>query len=700
MNFYFCGNDALLDQLKALFMARLNVVDMLELEAGFLEAGVIFLDTQMDDIDDAVYAASEIEGLKLVLLGDNFLGSSHSVIQLPISSKALVDCLSDQPNINDFIKPDSASEDKTLVAQTKISKVIDEVFDDGPEESLDDSLNDDLAFSADDESQTMTDVLDDKEEIEGALEFNIPEKSEDGLSLSSEGDDDLHVAEIEQSDNEGDLDFGDDSIDGLSIGEIDDAVKEEYEKTLVDMESPSDISFSDSDSDVGLSLSEEGDEPMESLEPEIGDVSFDETSEKVEDGGDDLLASDDLLEEADDLLDASAELDVTGEIPLDQIMKDNFSNEFSDIDLTNDLDDDASPTKVVDSDTLSRDIDADELDQTLNQMLFSNDDESEKTLSEVLGDVEDASDLMQLDEEKDSFDLGEQEETHSSKNLVEQLNEETEEEIHFDQHETAQTIIVPEEVDATKTVYDDSENLSFSAESNEAESVPENIVEFNHRSRPENLSASQYTEDELLRLQGTIRQLRDERHEFLDQIEFLKKEAKLKEQDSMGLKAELDELKIEISILKKRHLSEVEELRYQWKLSEEKKDMYEQRAKNSQKEVERLGSKVRLDINQVKQREKELESQLELISMDSESKVKSRDMKILELKRKIDALEFNMENVAIREQKLLDDKVKTEDRLNKIMRTLRGSIKLLEDDIEYGANEQESEMLSDLDKES
>jgi len=89
-----------------------------------------------------------------------------------------------------------------------------------------------------------------------------------------------------------------------------------------------------------------------------------------------------------------------------------------------------------------------------------------------------------------------------------------------------------------------------------------------------------------------------------------------------------------------------------------------------------------VDFNHIKQREKELESQLELAKMDSESQVKSRDKKILELKRKIDQLEFNMENIVIREQKSRDDKMKLEDRLDRIMKTLRGSIEVIEEDRE------------------
>jgi hypothetical protein len=189
-----------------------------------------------------------------------------------------------------------------------------------------------------------------------------------------------------------------------------------------------------------------------------------------------------------------------------------------------------------------------------------------------------------------------------------------------------------------------------------------------------------YNDDELLRLQSTIKSLREEREEHLRIIGESKNELKLQMSDSLGLKAELDEARIEISIIKKRHLQELEEYRYQLGLAEEKKLIFEERCKTFQKEFDRLNQKVRLEFNQVKQREKELESQLELITMDSEAQVQARDNKILELKRKIDALEFNMENVTIREEKTKEDKMKVEDKIAKIMTTLRGSIKLLEDD--------------------
>lgn len=197
------------------------------------------------------------------------------------------------------------------------------------------------------------------------------------------------------------------------------------------------------------------------------------------------------------------------------------------------------------------------------------------------------------------------------------------------------------------------------------------------------MGGSNMTTEDGMRFQATIRALREEREEMLSQIKGLKSDAKELEQDNLTLKANLDEAKIEITILRKRHMVELEDIKYRLGLSEEKKAMADEKARQADMRREKLEQKVRIDFNQVKQREKELESKLELLSMDVDSQVQSRDQKILELRRKIDALEFNMENASIKEQKSLDDKRKLEDRLNKIMKTLRHSIKNLEDDIDH-----------------
>ncbi len=191
-----------------------------------------------------------------------------------------------------------------------------------------------------------------------------------------------------------------------------------------------------------------------------------------------------------------------------------------------------------------------------------------------------------------------------------------------------------------------------------------------------------YSEEESVRTHATIRQMREEREELLIQIKTHKSERKDLEQDNLSLKAALDEAKIEITILRKRHMVELEDLKYRLTLSEERKSLADERARQAEMRREKLEQKVRIDYNQVKLREKELESKLEMLSMDIDAQVQGRDHKILELRRKIDALEFNMENVSIKEQRSNDDKRKLEDKLNKIMKTLRNSIKNLEEDID------------------
>lgn len=193
-------------------------------------------------------------------------------------------------------------------------------------------------------------------------------------------------------------------------------------------------------------------------------------------------------------------------------------------------------------------------------------------------------------------------------------------------------------------------------------------------------SHGNYQDEDFVRAQATIRQLREELDEQLIELKQLRRENKELEQENLSLRAQSDELKIEQNILRKRHLAETEDLKYQLQLADEKRLTAEERLKHSEKHREKLEQKLRLDFSQVRQREKELENQLELLSIDHDTQIQTRDSKILELRRKIESLEFNMENASIREQKTNEDKKKLEDKLVKIMKTLRHSIENIDED--------------------
>lgn len=191
----------------------------------------------------------------------------------------------------------------------------------------------------------------------------------------------------------------------------------------------------------------------------------------------------------------------------------------------------------------------------------------------------------------------------------------------------------------------------------------------------------EYDENEMLKLQSTIRHLREERDLLTHEGERAQEIVRSLEKDKLSYKAELDELKIENSILKKRHANQIREMSSELSMALEKKAIYEARVKQYQLEIQRLNERVVIDVNKVRSKEKELEGHLEILTMDSASQIQSRDQKIRELKRKIDTLEFNMNNAIVSEKKWRDDRVCLEEKLHKVIKSLKDTLKNIEEDV-------------------
>jgi hypothetical protein len=461
----------------------------------------------------------------------------------------------------------------------------------------------------------------DRDDEDDILDFNIP--SDD------DADEELSAAPSPSED----LDFGDDD-DELDLSGDD-----------------ADVMSADSSTDGDLDLGDD-------MDLDLSDAEIQAANAAVDDGDDFDLDSMDLDDDNDV---SDVDDDLMGDMDLDAIDEEETA-EVASLESAEETD------EVLDFGAGADDDEGIDDEATVATMLFSNDGATKEALDaarvpeDLSADESEDVDLASLIEEDDEdeelgFSLGEEEEDGMTETLLGATDE--------DEDATQPTMVayIPQRAQvATFTPASSDETIEITP--------------------PERRVASAYNEDELMRLQATIRQLREERDGLLKDINDLKTEKKLVDQENLGLKAELDEVKIELTIVKKRHQDEIEEMQYRIRLADEKKAISEEKSRQMQKEFDRLSQKVRIDFNQVKQREKELESQLELVTMDSESQVRSRDMKILELKRKIDQLEFNMENSAIKETKAKEDKVKVEEKLAKIMKTLRGSIQVLEDDLE------------------
>src|SRR6202022_3742317 len=89
--------------------------------------------------------------------------------------------------------------------------------------------------------------------------------------------------------------------------------------------------------------------------------------------------------------------------------------------------------------------------------------------------------------------------------------------------------------------------------------------------------------------------------------------------------------------------AEIEELRFQNRTKADKARLLESKVNEATDEIERLKERVRNDIRKIRVREKELENKLEIVRKDSEALITARETKIMELKRKIDLLEFNID---------------------------------------------------------
>ncbi len=186
----------------------------------------------------------------------------------------------------------------------------------------------------------------------------------------------------------------------------------------------------------------------------------------------------------------------------------------------------------------------------------------------------------------------------------------------------------------------------------------------------------------VVRLEAIIRALREEREALLKEIQENKDSKARLLSENLNLEATSEELRVELAIIKKKNEEEFHEGAIGKKVLKEKLTLEEEKNRRLQKDLEILAQKENIDTSKIHQKEKELEGKLELLSIDSQNQISSREKKIAELKREVDAMTFNMSNLVSREKKLRQEKLEVEEKLNKIMRTMRNSIQFLEEELD------------------
>lgn len=478
--------------------------------------------------------------------------------------------------------------------------------------------------------------LDDGEELDLSLgddngTFEAP-SSDDDLSLSlDDAGADLELGEIEIKES---IDADDEE---LSLGD-------DEELSLGDDE----ISFN-ADDEEGLSLSEDDDDMFSLGEDEgaeeaienIGELSFDETP--ADDGLSLDLGSDDPASLAMDISDTAEDeaLEFSADDSLELNLSDDSSSDPSGEPSLSFADDDSLSLSgemdlSEDAKEKLKEIDA-ILDYDASQVQIRNNYLGQENLDEPL--VSDELDLGNLSFEQ--TDAATQESTGEIE---------------------AAPVAAPKEEKAKK-------------KKKEAPAV-EKTQEYGEDLKELSTAYS----GEMERMQATISNLRSDREELLAKIQTLEEEKLLHNRQTLSLRAELDERKIELTIIRKKLNEEINELKDRVKLFDEKRLILEEKNRVLAQELDKANQKNKIDLRKVQSRERELEQKLELLKADAETQIRNRDIKILELKRKIDAMEFDMESISLQEKRSVESRFELEDKLEKAIKTLRNAITVLEDE--------------------
>ncbi|MGK5082497.1 hypothetical protein WDW37_04250 [Bdellovibrionota bacterium FG-1] len=151
---------------------------------------------------------------------------------------------------------------------------------------------------------------------------------------------------------------------------------------------------------------------------------------------------------------------------------------------------------------------------------------------------------------------------------------------------------------------------------------------------------------------------------------------------SQGQKQKLEQFESEKNHALDGLQGELAELRFQLKAKTDKARIMDSQVREATDEMEHLKERVRSDIRKIRVREKDLENRLEIAKKDAEALLSARENKIIELKRKLDLLEFNMDLLQDQHAREKENSQKLRERLSKAAQVVRVAGGLLDNPAE------------------
>jgi chromosome segregation ATPase len=130
------------------------------------------------------------------------------------------------------------------------------------------------------------------------------------------------------------------------------------------------------------------------------------------------------------------------------------------------------------------------------------------------------------------------------------------------------------------------------------------------------------------------------------------------------------------------------------KIHDERIKILESQITEAGERYENLRLRVRKDIRKIRENERDLEARLELMRKDSETLLAARDVKVLELQRKIDALEFDLDQIQDGRVQAQMEAERYLAKLSRVARALQIANSMIEDDRASEAELEELEPVS------
>lgn len=214
-----------------------------------------------------------------------------------------------------------------------------------------------------------------------------------------------------------------------------------------------------------------------------------------------------------------------------------------------------------------------------------------------------------------------------------------------------------------------------------AKAVPEAIVPGGAAHAPDLETMRQYLmlrEQDVVALSQQLKTTRDqviglEKEVAVERGRVSELEHSVKEQRS-----QIEEYEREKAVTSEGLQAELSEMKFQMKARADRVKVLESQVKEANLEMERVKERVRVDLRKIRLREKELESRLEVMKKDSEALIGARETRIIELKRKLDLLEFNMDLLQDQYQREKENTDQLRERLAKAAQVVNVAGGLLE----------------------